>query len=115
MPIGAEDQSKIGTNVLYARDIITLRGGKDARGQERKRLQPGDRLADGTLWTGNTRLDGLKKVAANLKSKIDNLQAELEKVMADIAKLEPIAIDESEVNPPSPRKKPKRQEESQEV
>ena len=97
MPIGAKDDSSLGANVLYARDLISL-SGRDPRG-ERKRLKPGDRLADGTIWTGNTRLDGLRRVATDLKTKIVELQNKLQEVEAQILQLAP--IDDSELNPPS--------------
>lgn len=98
MPIGARDESNLGANVLYARDLISLNG-VDPRG-ERKRLKPGDRLADGTIWTGNSRLDGLNRVAADLKAKIVELQNKLQGVEAQILELSPKAIDDSELNPP---------------
>ena len=100
MPIGTRDESNLGANVLYARDLISLNG-VDPRG-ERKRLKPGDRLADGTIWTGNSKLDGLNRVAADLKAKIVELQNKLQQVEAQILELSPKAIDDSELNPPSP-------------
>jgi len=93
---------------LYASDLITLRGGQDARHLERKRLKPGDRLADGTIWTGNSKLDGLKKVSENLQLKIAQLQEQFQKVLEQIQELESVVVDDGEINPPVSPRKPKK-------
>ena len=78
--------------MIYGSDLAMTRFGTDARGMERKKLKPGDRLADGTIWSGNTKLDGLKQAVSETKGQIESLQAQLAELEAEIAALEPAVL-----------------------
>jgi chromosome segregation ATPase len=57
--------------------------------RNRKRIQPGDRLADGTIYSGEAKLEALKKTAAALDQQIQQLMTQLAEVEKGIKALEP--------------------------
>ena len=64
-----------GKGAGYATSLMTLRGPNDNR--KRRRLQPGMRLADGTVWTGDSQVAGMEKAAEDLEKQILALQLKL--------------------------------------
>ena len=72
-------------NVGYAGDLLTMRGPAGQR--QRRRLQPGMRLADGTIYTGNSQIAGLEARAVELQEKIAKSQQELAATMEKIKEL----------------------------
>lgn len=67
----------------YGNDLMTMTG-PIGRRRRRTGLKPGQRLADGTIYTGNILLDSLEQTKEGLQSKIDVLQRQLEEVEAQI-------------------------------
>ena len=72
-------------NVGYAGDLLTMRGPAGQR--IRRRLQPGMRLADGTVYTGNSQIAGLEARAVELQEKIAKFEQELAATMEKIKEL----------------------------
>jgi len=72
-------------NVGYAGDLLTMRGPAGQR--IRRRLQPGMRLADGTIYTGNSQIAGLEARAVELQEKIAKFEQELAATMEKIKEL----------------------------
>jgi len=56
--------------------------------RERKFVKPGDRMPNGKIWTGDGRLNSLISTKGHLERQIGDLQVKLQKVYADIFKLE---------------------------
>ena len=72
-------------NVGYAGDLMTMRGPTGQR--QRRRLQVGMRLADGTIYTGESQIAGLEARAAELKEKIAQFEQELVTTIEKIREL----------------------------
>ena len=88
----------------YAGDLMTMRGPTGKR--ERRRLQPGMLLADGTIYTGSSQISGLKTLEAELEVEIKKLVAKLEETRAKIANLEEAVNDvEMVASPPAVKQK----------
>ncbi len=54
------------------------------RPEDKKRLEPGDRLADGTVWEGSGHIDRLKARQAQLEQQVSGLQQELMQIEAEL-------------------------------
>lgn len=65
-------------------------------GPERKRLKPGDKMADGRIWTGSYKTAVLLQKKEKLESQIAALQAELQEVQKKLDGLMP--AEEPELN-----------------
>jgi outer membrane biosynthesis protein TonB len=73
----------------------------------RKRLKPGDRLADGTIYTGDFQVQNLKARQETLEAQIDALQSELAAIEQQLAELEePEEVEPGTEQPPEPEAEP---------
>jgi hypothetical protein len=55
---------------------------------ERRRLQPGDRLADGTIWAGDARTTTLTAKRNKLIAELDRIQTELTAIDLELGLVE---------------------------
>ncbi len=83
--------------------IMSLKGPTDDPSRQRRRLKPGMRLTDGTIYSGNTRLDAITTEEAAIQAQIDELRGQLARLKQERSELEaemaPEPVEESKPKP----------------